>query len=177
MVRNVGVFARFLELAAAESGYIVHFTKLSQELGVSHSTVQSYYQMLEDCLILFRINPFLKTKTRRQLVKSSKYIFFDLGVRRAAAGEGLSLPETQLGRLFQQWVGLQLLYLTRNQLPIAHLYYWRDQNGIEVDWVLEIDQKIIPIEVKWTAHPRPAELSHLRIFMKEYQCSIGYVIC
>src|SRR5439155_1362239 len=51
IVRDLGHFARFLELAASESGKIVNFTKLSSEIGVSHSTIASYYQILEDCLV------------------------------------------------------------------------------------------------------------------------------
>jgi uncharacterized protein len=59
IVRNLGHFARFMELAASESGKIVNFSKLSQEIGVSHSTISSYYQILEDCLII-DVNGFQK---------------------------------------------------------------------------------------------------------------------
>jgi predicted AAA+ superfamily ATPase len=55
---------------------------------VAHTTIASYYQILEDCLVAERIDPLLKTKTRRQLIKASKYVFFDLGLRRLAAKEG-----------------------------------------------------------------------------------------
>lgn len=65
IVRNLGTFARFLELAASESGQIVNFKKLSQEIGVADTTITSYYQILEDCLIAERVDPLTRSKTRK----------------------------------------------------------------------------------------------------------------
>ena len=62
-VRNLGDFARFLELAASESGGIINLRKLSQEIGVSHTTIGAYCQILEDCLIAERIEPLTQSKT------------------------------------------------------------------------------------------------------------------
>ncbi len=75
LVRNLGSFARFLEYAASESGNIVNFRKLSQEIGVSHTTIKDYYQVLEDCLIAERAEPLTKSRTRKKLTKSNKYLF------------------------------------------------------------------------------------------------------
>ena len=97
VVRNIGHFARFLELAASESGGIVNLRKLSQEIGVSHTTIGAYYQILEDCLIAERIEPLTQSKTRKKLTRSDKYLFFDLGVRRLAAGKGQGFPGTLWG--------------------------------------------------------------------------------
>lgn len=77
IVRNVGSFSRFLNLAASESGAIINFSKLSQEIGVAHTTIISYYQILEDCLVAEKIMPFSETKAHRKLVKSPKFLFFD----------------------------------------------------------------------------------------------------
>jgi predicted AAA+ superfamily ATPase len=106
VVRNVGGFARFLELAASESGNIMNFNKLSQEIGVAGSTIADYYQILEDCLIINRIDPIINSISHRRLIKSPKYLFFDLGIRRACAGEGVKLSIRALGALFEQFVGL-----------------------------------------------------------------------
>lgn len=50
-VRNIGLFAQFLLLAAIESGNPVNFERISQDLGVSRTTIGSYYQILSDCLV------------------------------------------------------------------------------------------------------------------------------
>lgn len=176
LVRNVSAFVRFLELAASEAGNIVNVSKLSQEIGVSHVTVQAYYQILLDTLVAVRLDCFGMLKTRRQLVRAPKFLIFDLGVRRLAAREGAMLNDTAKGRLFEQFVGLELLRLTQYNAPRPQLYFWRDRNGIEVDYILKSDQGIIPIEVKWTASPTSAECRHLNFFLDEYQVSKGYVV-
>ena len=99
LVRKVGEFSRFLELAAAESGYVVNMNKFSNDVAVSRSTLDTYFQILEDCLIVERITLVTETKTRRCLLKSNRYLFYDLGVRRLTANEGTHLPEKIDGAL------------------------------------------------------------------------------
>src|SRR3989338_188724 len=99
VVRNLGDFARFLELAASESGGIINLRKLSQEIGVAHTTIGAYYQILEDCMIAERIEPLTQSKTRKKLTKSGKFLFFDLGVRRLAAREGTRLSRDAMGKI------------------------------------------------------------------------------
>lgn len=180
VVRNVGQFSRFIELSAAESGKIVNFLKLSQEIGIAHTTIAGFYQILEDCLIAYRIDALSKTKTRRKLQKASKYLFYDLGVRRIAANEGIKPPLEFFGHLLEQYVGLELLKimaLKNNPCKHLQLKYWRDTSGVEVDWVLEINDSYIPIEVKWTDRPNINDAKYLKIFLQEYNVTIAYIVC
>lgn len=178
IVRDLGDFARFLELAAAESGKIVNFNKLSQVIGKSHTTIASYYQILEDCLITERIEPIIESKTRRKLSRSQKYMFYDLGVRRVAAREGYRLPKEQMGFLFEHYIGLELLRTIRSSRSRHRLKYWRDPSGAEVDWVIQTTEEYIPIEVKWTETPTIADAKYLLTFLNEYEeAKRGYVIC
>lgn len=177
LVRNVGSFSRFLELAASESGNIVNFTKLSQKVGVATSTIIDYYQILEDCMITLRIDPITYSPSHRRLIKSPKYLFFDLGVRRACTNEGIQLPEKYLSHLFEQYVGIELIHQTRN-LPSTQLKYWRDSNNVEIDYVLNSSGKYIPIEVKWTDSPSLGDARHIQKFLSEHDnTDKGYIIC
>jgi len=177
LVRNIGSFSRFLELAASESGHIVNFTKLSQEVGVAVTTIMDYYLVLEDCMILLRIDPIIHTSSHRRLIKSPKYIFFDLGVRRACTNEGSQLPESYLAHLFEQYVGIELIHHIRN-LANAKLRYWRDTSGIEVDYVLELSGQYIPVEVKWSDQPTIKDVRHVQKFLLEYDnANMGYIVC
>ena len=178
VVRNIGDFARFVELAASESGHIVNFRKLSQEIGVSHTTIAAYYRILEDCLIAERIEPLSHSKTRKKLTKSEKYLVFDLGVRRLAAREGTQPSRDTFGRLFEQFVGLELLWSARAAGPGAAIRFWRDPDGPEVDWVIEAHGRYTPVEVKWTERPTSGDIRHLEIFLSEYpSATAGYLIC
>ncbi|MDZ4661216.1 MAG: ATP-binding protein [Pseudomonadota bacterium] len=177
IVRNLPAFYRFLEVAALESGKIVSFNSISQTLGVAHTTIASYFQILVDCLVVERVDPISNSATRKKLTKSSKYLFFDLGVRRMAAGEGAQLGSPRLGELFENLIGLELLRSVR-QKSSTHLHFWRDPDGPEVDWVLNSSRKFIPIEVKFGDRLTESDTKHLVTFMKEYNCPYGaFVVC
>jgi len=178
VVRNVGHFAQFLQIAAGESGKQINMTKLSQDVGVAATTINSYFKILVDCLIAHAIEPVTESITKRRLIKSTRYLFFDMGVRRACANEGTKLPAKLLGELFEQYVGLQLLsYINLIDRSIK-LRYWRDSAGPEIDYVLERDRTYIPIEVKWNESPNMQDAKYLEKFMHEYaNASKAYIIC
>jgi predicted AAA+ superfamily ATPase len=178
LVRNLGRFSRFLQLAALEAGNISHLRGIAQELGVAHTTVAGYYEILEDCLIAERIEALSESRTRKKLTKSPRYLFFDLGVRRAAADEGRRLPPRVLGALFEQFVGLELLRATREVSAPVKLRFWRDPDGPEVDWVVMGDDRWVPVEVKWSDAPAERDARHLQTFLSEYpKAREGFVVC
>ena len=178
VVRNLGDFARFLELAAYESGGIINLSKLSQEIGVAHTTIGAYYQILEDCLIAQRIEPLTQSKTRKKLTKSDKFLFFDLGVRRVAAREGTKLSRDTMGKIFEQFIGLELLRCTHTLNSMARIRFWRDPDGPEVDWVIDKNGTYIPVEVKWTENPTASDIRYLEVFLSEYSSAkVGYLVC
>jgi predicted AAA+ superfamily ATPase len=176
--RNLGAFARFLELSAAEAGGIINLRSLASDVGVAHTTIAAYYQILEDCLVAERIEPLCTSATRRKLTRSDKYLFFDMGVRRIAAREDRRVIPVRFGQLFEQWVGLELLRGTRSSPATMRLRFWRDPDGPEVDWLIDQEGVYTPIEVKWTDSPCEADARHLKTFMKEYATSeAAYVVC
>lgn len=177
-VRNLGAFARFLELAAAEAGGIVNLRGLAADVGVAHTTIADYYQILEDCLIADRVEPLTASATRRKLTRSDKYLFFDMGVRRLAAREGRRILPARWGQLFEHWVGLELLRGARFAAPSTRIRFWRDPDGPEVDWVVDREGTYTPIEVKWTETPNAGDARHLTCFLNEYPTAkSGYVVC
>jgi predicted AAA+ superfamily ATPase len=178
LVRNLGRFSRFLQLAALEAGGISHFRGIAQELGVAHTTVAGYYEILEDCLIVERIEALSESRTRKKLTRSPRYLFFDLGVRRAAADEGRRLPPRVLGALFEQFVGLELLRAIRARDSAAKLQFWRDPDGPEVDWIVMHDDRWVAVEAKWSDAPVQRDARHLQTFLSEYpQAREGFVVC
>ncbi|OGL46962.1 MAG: hypothetical protein A2161_09320 [Candidatus Schekmanbacteria bacterium RBG_13_48_7] len=178
IVRNLGSFARFLELAASESGMIINFRKLSQEIGVAHTTIASYFDILDDCLIIERIEPITESKTRKKLTRSNKYVFFDLGVMRICANEPPILHRSLKGFLFKQFIGLELIRSSHISDKSLKIKFWRDPCGPEVDWVIDKQGEYIPIEVKWTDTPNERDIKCLQKFLEEYKNSQnGYLVC
>lgn len=177
LVRNVGHFARFLELLGLESGKTINAHAISREIGVAHKTILSYLEIAEDCLIAERVDPITKSTTRKKLTKNSRYLIFDMGVRRLAANEGTKLHPERMGELFEQFVGLELLRGARFAKQSTKLRFWKDPDGPEVDWVLDRGE-FIPIEVKWSSKPSTSDARHVKVFLEEHsQAKQGYVVC
>jgi predicted AAA+ superfamily ATPase len=178
LVRNLVSFSKFLSYAAIECGNSLNINNLSQEIGVSRNTIAEYLQILRDCLIIEQIDPITTTTSRRRLTKASKYLFFDLGVRRVAANEGSNLPIKYYANLFEQFIGIEIIKLLRTLAPQAKLMYWRDHAGAEVDFIIEYNHIYTPIEVKWSTNPNVKDCRHLVKFQQEYPCSkLSYIIC
>lgn len=178
-VRDWGAFVRFLQLAASESGQILNYAAISQEAGISQPTVKSYYQLLEDMFVGFRVQAFARSP-RKNLLSTSRFYFFDLGVRHAAAGLSPSpdVVGVNPGAFFEQWVGIEL-WKRLQYLGNGRLHYQRTRNGFEVDYIVEQHNALTPIEVKWTEHPSRQDARHILTFLKEHpgHAQRGYVIC
>lgn len=82
-------------------------------------------------MIAQRIEPLTVSLTRQRLVKTPKYLLFDLGVRRVAAAEPTQYPEKYWGHLFEQWVGLELLHILQYLPNPKNLHFWHDHAGPE----------------------------------------------
>lgn len=177
LVRNVGAYGRFLELAAREAGRVANYSRISQDVGVSAVTIRAYYEILCDCLVAERVEPLTQSASRRKLTKASRYLLFDTGVGRVAAREGRALPLSRKGELFEQFVGLELIRYCRLHAPTARLRFWRDPDGPEVDWVVEHPAGLLPIEVKLGERPTERDTRHLEVFLDEYGAPHGLVVC
>lgn len=179
LVRNVPAFSRFLELAADQSGSLVSYSRIASETGVASKTIRDYYQLLEDTLIAFARHPFLKS-ARKRLTMHPVYQLFDLGVINALCGrfDAVPPPGTALyGRLFEQFIVLELHRLLRYAGKEWPLYYWRTPQGVEVDVVIETDKGLVAIEIKSTTDVHPGDLRHLSLFLKDYPTARGLCVC
>lgn len=170
IIRNVPAFSRFLELAADQSGQLVNYTNFASETGVASKTIREYYQVLEDTLIAYHLQPYLKS-ARKRLTTHPIYHLFDLGVINSLCGRLQVVPErgTKLyGRLFEQFIMLELKRLLSYHEKEWSIYYWRTTHGAEVDLVIETDHNLWAIEIKSGASIRTAELSGLAAFLNDY---------
>lgn len=178
-VKDWGAFLNFLKLAAMESGQSLNYAKIARETGLSQPTVKSHYQLLEDMFVGFHVPAFSKSR-RKNLLSHARFYFFDLGVRHAAAGlrPGADTVLANPGSCLEQWVGLEL-YRRNGYMNRGTLSYFRTRDGMEIDYILEWEGRLIPIEVKWTENPDPKDARHLRTFLSEHasDASQGYVVC
>ena len=178
IARNIGGFSRFLDLAANQSGELVSFSAVARECALPVRTVQSYYEILEDTLIGLRLPPWQRS-LRKRLVGHPQFYFFDLGGTNAINRRLTSpLDPMILGRLFEQFMILEVsrrLHYTRSE---AQLFFWRTNHGAEVDLLIEKHGTIrAACEIKRTANIAGAHLSGLRAFQKDHGRVPCAVVC
>lgn len=178
LVRNLGNFARFLEVAASQSGELLSYSNIAAECQVPQRTVMAYYEILEDTLLGFKLQPWMKS-TRKRLVAHPKFYFFDLGVTNSLNQRLSAKPDPLLrGRLFEQWVILELYRWIHYAASELRIFFWRTNNQAEVDLILEKHGKLIAAcEIKSKKHIRSADLSGLRSFAEENPKVPCYLIC
>lgn len=179
VVDDMGAFARFLRLAALESGQYVNFTKLASAVGVAANTLRNFYQVLEDTYVGIRIQPF--ARSRKRITQSPRFVIFDPGVRHVLADLPLNntLLKLDAGHIFEQWVLAELYYRARYMGKGYGVSTWSAVTGAEVDAIVETPDEVVPVEVKWTEHPSPRDAQHVETFLRLHSeiSHHGYVVC
>lgn len=114
LVRDIGPFAQFLDIAAANDGETVNSNNIARECAVSAKTVQQYYQILEDTFLAVKL-PAWTRSLRRRLVSSPRYYFFDPGVTNALSHTLAEEMNPKIfGRRFEQFVVNQMTAAIHN---------------------------------------------------------------
>lgn len=179
LVKDWTAFLRFLRLAATESGQVVNYAAISREAGISQPTVKSHYELLEDMFVGVRVPAWSRSR-RGNLLSTPKFMLFDLGVRHASAGLAPTIETvaSNPGPMLEQWVGLEL-YRRLRYLGRGELCYLRTRDGAEVDYILELDGAITPIEVKWTDKPNLSDARHVETVLDEHpkKAKRGFIVC
>lgn len=178
IVRNIGGFSRFLEVAAAQFGELVNYSAISRECALPIRTVQGYYEILEDTLIGMRLEPWRKS-LRKRLSGHPKFYLFDNGVTNAINHRLSDMPDSILkGRLFEQFIVLETKRKLSYAQSEAEIFFWRTNHGAEVDLLLAKHNEIIAaIEIKSASQIDSANLSGLRAFKQENPQVPCMVVC
>lgn len=165
LIQNLGAYARFLDLAAEASGQWINYSKLASDSEVPKETIRRFFSILEDTLVAFRVPPFKPKASKRRVSQRDRFLFFDLGVRNALLGihRGVLSP-TEKGRLFEQWVILQVMAFMRAHKKEWRLSAYRTDAGAEVDLILDVGSSLWAIECKWGKSVTESETWGLRSF-------------
>lgn len=176
LVRRIEGFSRFIEIAGQMNSEPINFTKIARECGVSIHTVQDYYSILVDTLLVFRLDAWHHS-VRKQIAQAPKFYFFDCGVLNAVRRElnvELSVQSYRYGKLFETFIVQELIRLNDYLETDYKVHYWRTNTGLEVDVVLSRGAKepVIAIEIKSNHSPMEKDLSALRSFKSENEDAI-----
>ena len=150
LARDIGAYARFLDVVAMISGQWLNYSKLSSDTEIAKETIRRYLSVLEDTLLIFRVPSFQPVSNiSRRVSQRDKIFLFDVGVRNAILGlhKG-KLSKDQVGPIFEQWVVLQVIYLNRALRKGWKIFSYLSAGGAEVDCVIQTQAEIYGIEIK-----------------------------
>ena len=162
LTREIEGFARFLFVAASKSGEFLDFSKMGSLAAISQKTSSRFFEILEDTLIVSRINAYAVNETRR-LVRHPKFYFFDNGVLNGLL-KNFTLSEDRRGFLFEHFIVNQILTANLTLGEPARLSTYRTEAGSEVDLILEKDGDTLSLEIKSSARVSSRDFSGLRQF-------------
>ena len=182
-IRQVGDLTQFqnlLRVLAARSGQLLNLADVARDLGVALNTVKAWLSVLEATCQVLLLRPYYANIGKR-LVKTPKVYFTDVGTLCYLAG--LRDPEHAAsgplgGAIMETAVVGEIVKTLTHRGMDPQIFFWRTTAGAEVDIVVETQGRLVPIEVKLSATPRPAMAGPIRRFHKDFgeRTMPGYVV-
>jgi len=153
MISNIGnldAFLRFLGLCAGRSGQLLNRSSLGADAGVDQTTVSRWLSILQASYVVDLLRPHFQNFSRR-LIKTPKLYFTDTGLLCRLLGlrhAGDLRHHPLRGAIFETFVVSEMrkLFLHHGQRP--PLFFWRDSNGREVDLLVDLGARRVPMEIK-----------------------------
>lgn len=168
LVRNLGSFARFLEIISFSHGTVLNVSNLARECQTGRGIVTGYIDILADLLLAYRLPVFAK-RAKRKTSSHPKLYLFDTGLYRRLRQRGPLDVESEItGPALEGLVGQHLRAYSDFVLPDVDLYCWRSLAGNEVDFILYGGKTFVAVEVKNTRVVRPNDYNGLTSFGDDY---------
>lgn len=182
-LRQVGdltQFQSFLRALAARTAQLLSLTDLARDLGVAVNTVKAWLSVLEATYQVVVLRPYFANVGKR-LVKTPKVYFTDVGTLCYLTGlkdPGHAASGPMGGPIMETAVLSEIVKTLTHRGLEPQVYFWRTSAGTEVDIVVEVSGKLVPIEAKLSATPRPAMASSIRTFRADFGDTAlpGYVV-
>ena len=166
-VTNLTGFRTFLRLCAANAGNLTNYSRLAKDAGVDARTAKSWISILESSYVLFRLSPY-HTNARKRLTKTPKLYFYDTGLLCHLMGfNNLQelLLDQRLGAVFENLIVAETLKNHFNRAEDPHLYFYRDDSGIDVDLLDFTD----------TSHRELIEIKSSQTYQERFARHLGQV--
>jgi hypothetical protein len=161
-------FMRFFELLMIQSSGIFDATRFSRDCGISHTSIHNYLAIFEETYVATVVRPF-STHKPTEIVAAPKVYGFDSGFVSYYRDWNV-LNDDNKGILWEHFV---LNELTA-RLPAKKVFYWRDKQRHEIDFVLKNKETAMALECKWKADA--FDPANLLIFRKRYPHGLNFVI-
>lgn len=165
-IENIKSLEEFSKYLAINIGGLISYENISKDIKISFQSLKKYLDAMEKSYLIIRINPFYKNKIN-EIKKQPKIYFIDTGLRNSIA-KGFN--NTVDGRIFENYVLSELIKIG------FYPKYWRTKSKSEIDFIIEKNNEIIPIEVKLNAEykVKRSMLSFIEIYKPKRAFIIVY---
>jgi predicted AAA+ superfamily ATPase len=182
-IRQIGdrtQFQLFLRALAHRAGQLLRLSEISRDLGIAVNTVKAWISVLEASHQIVRIQPWHRNVGKR-LVKTPRIYFADTGTlcRLVGLADADHLRDGPMaGAVMENAVVMEILKSVDHRGERPRLSFFRTSDGHEVDLVLELGERLVPVEVKATATPLPRMGDDIRLFraLAGEAVAPGYVV-
>jgi len=149
-LRDLSQFQQFLTLLAGRVGQVINLASLSNDVGVSTTTIRNWLSVLKASFVVFELPPFFEN-VRKRVIKSPKIFFTDVGL--AAFLLGIHTKEHAFrdplrGNLYENLVIADIMKGALNKGIKPEMFFFRDSHGNEVDLLIKEKGTLTPVEIK-----------------------------
>jgi uncharacterized protein len=138
-----------LKLLAFQIGHEVSVNELSNNLGLGRQTIERYLDMLEKTFVIKRVSGFSRN-LRSEISKSSRYYFWDNGIRNALINNFNPLESrNDNGMLWENFLFIERIKKQEYNRIYSNNYFWRTYTRQEIDFVEDREGKLFGYEFKW----------------------------
>lgn len=175
-IANLRDFRKLLVLLAIRAGQLLNYSEIAKELGVAVNTVKKWVNMLETTGLIFLLPPYYRNMGKR-LIKTPKVYFVDNGILCALLNIHDASALTKhylLGSIWENMVFAE--FLKSGFIPGKDLFFFRDQNNVEIDFILERDGTVYLVEAKNQERPDERKLNFRKIaplFPEDTKCILA----
>lgn len=165
-VKDIRTFESFLGIMAALHGQTFNSAVLSRRVGVSLPTIKTWASVLEASYLCYFLRPYFRNYGKR-LVKTPKFYFLDTAIICALTRQpdAYSAVSGAMGGVIFE--GLVVGEAVKSFTTIGRkpdIFFWRSHDGLEVDLIIQIGNKLHPVEIKLTATPASKHIEPLQKF-------------
>ncbi|OIO48056.1 MAG: AAA family ATPase [Candidatus Portnoybacteria bacterium CG06_land_8_20_14_3_00_39_12] len=138
-----------LSLLALQIGSEVSIAELASHLALSKQAVEKYLDILEKMFVIFNLRGFSRN-LRKEIYKTSKYYFWDLGLRNVLIRNFNPLNlRNDKGAMLENFFLMEKIKQSNNTDKFANFYFWRTYDQKEIDFIEEKDDNLYAYEIKW----------------------------
>ena len=174
LTRNIPAFNEFLRVAAITSSELINYVNIARETGVSHKVIRTYFDILEDTYLGFRIPPWKKSENRRMII-TEKFYLFDVGMANYLSRRQPRIGSPEFGKAFEHYILMELKAYQAYRNPDMPISFWRTSTGREVDFIL--GEKELAVEIKGSSRVHEGDIRALQALIEDGPVKKCCLVC